>query len=82
MIQITKAEKELLVGMFPNIRFPRTMKQDSKRHHYFCTETIELMRPIADSNMRAAEFVREYDKRRQRYNRRKRWGQKGSSNGE
>lgn len=82
MIQITKAEKELLVEMFPDIRFPRTMKQDSKRHHYFCTETIELMRPIASSNIRAAEFVREHDRRRQQHNRRKHWGQKGNGNGE
>ena len=69
MIPITKKEKDKLVKLFPpnkppHYRFPRTMKQDSKRHHYFCTEAEELMRPIADSNSRAAELVKEFDRRR------------------
>lgn len=68
MISITKAEKDKLVKLFPPnrppyYRFPRTMKQDSKRHHYFCTESEELMRAIADSNAQAAELVKEYDRR-------------------
>lgn len=68
MIPITKAEKDKLVKLFPPnkppyYKFPRTMKQDSKRHHYFCTESEELMRTIADSNARAAELVKEYDRR-------------------
>ena len=40
------------------------MKQDSKRHHYFCTESEELMRAIADSNEAAAERVKEFDRQR------------------
>lgn len=68
MIPITKAEKDKLVKAFPPnkppyYRFPRTMKQDSKRHHYFCTESEELMRAIADSNAQAAMLVKEYDRR-------------------
>lgn len=68
MIPITKEEKELLVKAFPPdkppyYRFPRTMKQDSKRHHYFCTESEDLMRAIAGSNSRAAELVKEFDRR-------------------
>lgn len=68
MIPITKAEKEKLVKVFPPdkppyYRFPRTMKHDSKRHHYFCTESEELMRIIADTNIRAEERVKEYDRR-------------------
>ena len=55
MISITKQEKDLLVKLFPHYKFPRTMKQDSKRHHYFCTESEELMRPIANSNAAAAK---------------------------
>lgn len=64
MISITKEEKERLVKLFPNRKFPRTMKQDSKRHHYFCTESEELMRAIADSNEAAAERVKEFDRQR------------------
>lgn len=65
MIPITKEEKDLLVKMFPECRFPRTMRQDSKRHHYFCTESEPLMRAIAYSNSRAAECVREFDRQRE-----------------
>lgn len=69
VIPITKAEKDLLVKVFPPNRppyysFPRTMKQDSKRHHYFCTESEALMRAIADSNPYAAKFVQELDRQR------------------
>jgi len=64
VISITKQEKDLLVKLLPHYKFPRTMKQDSKRHHYFCTESEELMRPIADSNSAAAERVKEFDRQR------------------
>lgn len=85
MIPITKEEKDLLVKVFPSnkppyYRFPRTMKQDSKRHHYFCTESEELMRVIADSNQRAAEIVQEFEHQRElREARKKLWG--GDTNG-
>ena len=87
MIPITKAEKDLLVKAFPPYkppfyRFPRTMKQDSKRHHYFCTESEELMRAIASSNSRAAQLVEEFDRQRKLREERKRlWdgGTNGSS---
>lgn len=75
MIPITKEEKDLLVKVFPKEKFPRTMRQDSKRHHYFCTESEELMRAIAGSNSRASEMVKEFDRRRQlREARKKMWG--------
>lgn len=64
MIQITKEEKELLVKLYPHYKYPRTMKQDSKRHHYFCTESEELMRAIAHSNAQAAQFVENLDRQR------------------
>lgn len=74
MIQITKEEKMLLAKAFPKEKFPRTMIGDSKRHHYFCTESEELMRAIAGSNSRAAELVREFDRQRQlRKVRKKMW---------
>lgn len=71
LITITKEEKERLVKLFPNCKFPRTMKQDSKRHHYFCTESEDLMRAIADSNTAAAECVKEFDRQRALRNARK-----------
>lgn len=74
MIPITKAEKELLSELFPRGKFPRTMKQDSKRHHYFCTESEEYMRAIAHSNAAAAELVKEFDRRRAYRERRKQRG--------
>ncbi len=49
MIPITKEEKDLLVKEFPPYQYPhyycypRTMRQDSKRKHYFCVESPELM---------------------------------------
>ncbi len=86
MISITKAEKDKLVKAFPPnkppyYKFPRTMKQDSKRHHYFCTESEELMRMIADSNAYAAELVKEYD-RRNELRRMRRKMCNGGSNGD
>lgn len=69
VISITKKEKDKLVKLFPPnkppyYRFPRTMKQDSKRHHYFCTEAEELVRVIADSNAQAAELTKKFDQMR------------------
>lgn len=75
MIPITKEEKQYLASLFPDCKFPRTMKGDSKRHHYFCVETVKLMRPIAKTNPHAAAFMKEYYKNlsasgKQRNNRR------------
>lgn len=64
MIAITASEKKTILERYPHIHIVRTMKQDSKRHHYFCTESEELMRPIAGSNSAAAELVREFDRQR------------------
>ena len=43
MIAINKAEKDAIVERFPNVHIVRTMKQDSRRHHYFCTEDKKVM---------------------------------------
>lgn len=67
MIPITKEEKELLSSLYPGYRYPRTMKNDSKRHHYYCTEDERLMRAIANSNDRAAAVVREIDRQQKLY---------------
>lgn len=38
MIAITLAEKEAVCKKYPDAQFVRTMKQDSKRHHYYMVE--------------------------------------------
>lgn len=52
MIAITKSEKEAISTRFPEVHIVRTMKQKSKRHHYYCEETKQVMRLL--SNMRKA----------------------------
>ena len=44
MVSITKGEKEAISKQFPNAHIVRTMKQKSKRHHYYCEETKPVMR--------------------------------------
>lgn len=43
MIAINKAEKEVIASEFPNVHIVRTMKQKSKRHHYYCEETPRVL---------------------------------------
>ena len=38
MIAITPAEKAAVQERFPKVKIVRTMKQDSKRHHYYMEE--------------------------------------------
>lgn len=52
MIAITKSEKEAISARFPEVHIVRTMKQKSKRHHYYCEETKHVIRLL--SNMRKA----------------------------
>ncbi len=44
MVAITKTEKEAIAKRFPNVHIVRTMKQKSKRHHYYCEESRAVMR--------------------------------------
>lgn len=44
MIAISKEEKDLISERFPSVHIVRTMKQKSKRHHYYCEETRQVMR--------------------------------------
>lgn len=44
MVAITKTEKEAILKRFPNVHIVRTMKQKSKRHHYYCEESRGVMR--------------------------------------
>ena len=63
MIPITKAEKEKLAVMFPPDRppyykFSRTMKQDSKRGHYFAVESQEILEAL--DKIRNGNVIEEY----------------------
>lgn len=46
MIAITLAEKNAICEKYPNTHFVRTMKQDSKRHHYYMVESGAPMRML------------------------------------
>ena len=43
MISINKSEAKALRESLLNVRIVRTMKQKSKRGHYFCEETRQAM---------------------------------------
>lgn len=43
MISITKVEAAAIREKVPMAHIVRTMKQRSKRHHYFCEETRAVM---------------------------------------
>lgn len=44
IITISKEEKDKIVKRFPKAPIVRTMKQDSKRHHYWMAEEPKLMK--------------------------------------
>lgn len=48
MIAISKDEKDIISARFPTLHIVRTMKQKSKRHHYYCEESKHVMRLIKE----------------------------------
>lgn len=54
MIAISLMEKEAVCKKYPDTQFVRTMKQDSKRHHYYMVE--------AGAPYRYLNFLRGVDK--------------------
>ena len=46
MIQISKEEKEIIQEELPHVHIVRTMRNKSRRHHYFCSEEFEAVRLI------------------------------------
>ena len=44
MIAITADEKKTIQEQYPDVHIVRTMKQDSKRHHYYMTEDKKPMK--------------------------------------
>jgi len=53
LVSINKYEKEAIKKHFPNAHIMRTVKQKSKRHHYYCEETSAVMAFLKD--FRSAE---------------------------
>lgn len=47
LIAITKKEKEAVLAKYPKTHVVRTMRGDSRRHHYYCTENKGVMALIA-----------------------------------
>ena len=43
MVAINAAEKQAISMRFPDVGIVRTMKQDSKRHHYYMVEDRAAM---------------------------------------
>lgn len=58
MVAITKTEKEAILKRFPNVHIVRTMKQKSKRHHYYCEESRAVMKYL-DQMRNAGIILRE-----------------------
>lgn len=55
MVMINRQEKEAILERYPNTQMVRTMRQDSKRHHYYCVETREI-RDFLRTMRRAGEY--------------------------
>lgn len=64
MISITAEEKKEVQKSFPDVHIVRTMKQDSKRHHYYMTEDRAPMRFLLQ--MREDALANSYTKGRAR----------------
>jgi len=49
VIAITADEKKVIIEKYPRVHIVRTMKQDSKRHHYYMEEQsgpMKLLRSL------------------------------------
>ena len=60
MVPITREEKELLKKKYPDLCVARTMKQDSKRKHYYCEERAGAMAYLEKIRMRGVRFDSRY----------------------
>jgi len=60
MVRITQEEKDLLKAKYPDLSIARTMKQDSKRKHYFCEERPGAMAYLNKIRQRDVLYVRKY----------------------
>lgn len=54
MIAITAEEKKTIHERYPEVHIVRTMRQDSKRHHYYMTEDrkpMALLRKLREAGV-------------------------------
>ncbi len=63
MVRITQEEKELLKAKYPDLSIARTMKQDSKRKHYYCEERAGAMAYLNKIRQRDVLYTRKYPRR-------------------
>lgn len=59
MVAISKEEKEVIAKRFPNVHIVRTMKQKSKRHHYYCEESKGVMKYLDTARGKTQKHTRE-----------------------
>lgn len=48
MIAVNKSEKEIISKRAPSAHIVRTMNQNSKRHHYYCEESGQVMQILSE----------------------------------
>lgn len=64
MVAINKEEKKAILKEFPKACIVRTMKQDSKRGHYYCTEEKGIMRFLRE--LRSSNVIEEHPARKRK----------------
>ena len=62
LIEISKSEAEKIRKQYPQISITRTMKSDSKRHHYSVAELDKYLKLIQDTNEKAKEILAQHKK--------------------
>ena len=60
MVPITREEKELLKKKYQDLCVARTMRQDSKRKHYYCEERAGAMAYLERIRMKGVTFDSRY----------------------
>ncbi len=48
LVAVNKSEKQAISAALPKTQFARTMKQDSKRHHYYMVEEPGAMKMLRE----------------------------------
>lgn len=61
MILINKEESEQIRNRFPYAHIVRTMKQNSKRHRYYCEESPKVVNYLNTLRTSAEVFSSEYN---------------------
>lgn len=64
MISINKSEARAMRERLPNVHIVRTMKQKSKRGHYFCEESRQAIKFLEDFRSGGSTTKREGGKNR------------------